>query len=216
MCKQMSYRLRTFGMHAKMRLEIRKKLAWNIVEAFAEKIRRKLIRKGYNGGPPWSFRVCCFIDCTVIQSCRPGSGPASGGVGAPRYNNYIQMAFYNGWKRHHGTKWQSIESPIGVCIDMFGPRSFRRCDLNLLISSNINTKLAQVQAQKPVERQKCLFGDGIYPADTHLLSRAFGDADGMASIRFANEWDYVWNYCKFIPFHQMDICTKVNGQRRII
>ena len=111
----------------------------------------------------------------MIQSCRPISGPASGGVGDPRYNNYIQTAFYNGWKHHPGTKWQSIESSI----DMFGLLSFRRCDLNLLLSSSINTKMAQVQAHKPVERQKCLFGDDIYQTDTHLLNRAFGDADGM-------------------------------------
>ena len=100
------------------------------------------------------------------------------------------MAFYNGWKHHHGTKWQSVESPIGICMDMFGPRSFKRCDLNLLEASNINNKMAQVQAGKPANMQKCLFGDGIYPADTHLLSRTFGDGDGMASIRIANEWDY--------------------------
>lgn len=159
-------------------------------EAFSEKIRRKLIKKGHNGGLPWLFRICCFIDCTVISSCRPGSGPAGDGVDAPRYNNYIQMAFYNGWKHHHGTKWQSVESPIGVCMDMFGPRSFKRCDLNLLNSSNINNKMADVQLGKPEQNQKCLFGDGIYPTDTHLLSRAFGGADGMASIRIANEWDY--------------------------
>ena len=159
-------------------------------EAFAEKIRRKLIRKGHDGGQPGAFRPCCFIDCTVIASCRPGSGPADDGENAPRYNNFVQMAFYNGWKHYHGTKWQSVESPIGICTDMFGPRSFKRCDLNLLEASNINNKMAQVQAGKPANMQKCLFGDGIYPADTHLLSRAFGDGDGMASIRISNEWNY--------------------------
>ena len=130
-----------------------RRCVWKCVRRFAclkscrsicRKIRSKLIWKVHNGGPTWSFRVCCFIDCTVIQSCRPGSDPASSGVGAPRDNNYIQTAFYNCWKHHHGTKWQSIESSIGVCINMFRPRSFKRYNLNLLLSSNINTKMAQV------------------------------------------------------------------------
>ncbi len=44
-------------------------------------------------------RVCMFIDCTVIATCRPGSGPAADGPNANRKPNFIQMAFYSRHKK---------------------------------------------------------------------------------------------------------------------
>jgi hypothetical protein len=39
--------------------------------------------------PPRLFRVACFLDCTVVATCRPGGGPAADGPNAPRWNNFI-------------------------------------------------------------------------------------------------------------------------------
>ena len=70
-----------------------------------------------------------MVDCTIIASTRTGGGPrGAGGPLAQRWCNWIQMAFYNGYKHHHGTKWQSLESPTGMCLDLYGPRCFRRSD----------------------------------------------------------------------------------------
>jgi hypothetical protein len=69
-----------------------------------------------------AFRVFGFIDCSVIATCRPGGGPMEDGANAARWNNFIQMAWYNGWKKHHGIKYMSIELPIGFCMYLFGPK----------------------------------------------------------------------------------------------
>jgi hypothetical protein len=140
--------------------------------------------------PRGSFRVSLFIDCTVIATVRPGGGPIEGGVGAPRCSNYIQMTFYNGWKKHHGIKFQSLETCTGICASLFGPRAFKRSDLMLLNDSDVLRKMRDLQVHKPANAQRCVYGDGIYPADAHILSRGSNITDGMASIRIANEWDY--------------------------
>lgn len=156
--------------------------------AFSEKIRRKLVLLGFPSNLG-SCRAAIMIDCTIIASLRPGGGPiGAGGPLAERWSNWIQMAFYNGYKHHHGTKWQTLESPTGMCVDMYGPRSFRRSDLTLLANSGINNKLLEAQADLPHEDQKCAYGDGIYPTLSHILSRQGND--GMSAIRIANEWDY--------------------------
>lgn len=66
--------------------------------------------------------MAAFHDCTVIQSTTwPGGGPRADGT---RNDNHIQMAFYNGWKKHHGIKFQSVELPNDLCMDLYGPMSF--------------------------------------------------------------------------------------------
>ena len=47
---------------------------------------------------PGTFKVIAFIDDNVSRTCRPGGGPMEEGPDAPRYDNEIQAAFYNGWK----------------------------------------------------------------------------------------------------------------------
>ncbi len=94
---------------------------------FADKISAKITEKS-NGNivyAPGTYNVAGFYDCTVTMTSKPGGGPAGAGVGAPRHNNLIQECFYNGWKKYHGIKYQSMELPNGMCADLFGPKSFR-------------------------------------------------------------------------------------------
>ena len=56
---------------------------------------------GMDGG----FAMCTFIDNTMNATCRPGGGPD--GRNAPRNDPLIQRAWYNGWKKLHGLKWQT-------------------------------------------------------------------------------------------------------------
>ena len=161
---------------------------------FAESISAKLAEVGNIHYPEGGFRVAMFHDDTVIASCRPGSGPMANGDG--RKSNFIQMAFYNGWKKHHGFKFQTVELPNGMCMDMYGPCSFRRNDLELLERSKLNERLAQVQHGDPV--QYCSYGDGIFPIDTHTIGKHIGETTRenryenrmMSKIRIANEWAY--------------------------
>lgn len=137
---------------------------------FAEKIEATLAFESNLHFAPGSFRVAGFHDCTVIASCRPGGGPT---VDGERYDNFIQMAYYNGWKKHHGIKYQTLEFPNGLAGDMFGPRSFRRSDVELLNDSELNARLAAVQVD--AEKQCVSYGDGVYPIGTHTIGKHTGN-----------------------------------------
>jgi hypothetical protein len=96
----------------------------NHFSAFSESIRLKIAEKGGGHYPVEGFRVCAFVDCTVIQTSRPGAGNAKPGRNAPRYNKYIQQSAFNGWKKYHGLKYQTLEAPNGMALDLYGPMTF--------------------------------------------------------------------------------------------
>lgn len=80
---------------------------------FSEAIRHKLAEKGCFMD---EAEFCCFgfIDNTMNATCRVGAGPMTDGLDAPRKDPLIQRAFYNGWKKLHGTKYQTIDLPNGM------------------------------------------------------------------------------------------------------
>ena len=91
-------------------------------EEFAECIHKKVVEKseGAISYPPGSYLVFGFIDDTTIRTCRPGGVPAEEGENAERNSKLLQEAFYSGYKKHHGIKFQSVELPNGMCADLFG------------------------------------------------------------------------------------------------
>ena len=95
---------------------------------FAEKIRAKLQEKGVFFEPE-SFRVFGFTDNTMNATCRPGGGPTRTGEDAPRNDPLIQRAWYNGWKKLHGMKWQTVDLPNGMNMHVWGPVSIRHNDI---------------------------------------------------------------------------------------
>jgi hypothetical protein len=129
----------------------------NYFNSFAEKTRCKLIEFGIHY-PSGTFRVAGFYDDTVLATCRPGSGPNKDGL---RKSNYIQMAFYNGWKKHHVIKFQTLEFPNGMCGDIYSPRTFKAHDCDLLRDSQLNQRLAAPHQGDPIEY--CVYGDDIFP-----------------------------------------------------
>ena len=56
------------------------------------------------------WRVFGIIDNTYIKTCRPGGGPANDTEHAPRRvgAHEIQRAFYSGYLRAHGLKYQTL------------------------------------------------------------------------------------------------------------
>lgn len=161
--------------------------------AYSECIRKKLEQVGDIRYAPGTMRVFGFHDDTVLATCRPGGGPA---VGGDRHDNFIQMAFYNGWKKHHGHKYQSVELPNGMVADMYGPVSFRHNDVKVLRDSELNERLAALQANEVL--QYASYGDGIFPIKSHTIGKHVGETTPeeryenrmMSKIRIANEWDY--------------------------
>lgn len=163
-------------------------------------IRDKLGRLGCEFPPPGTpggFNVFSWIDNTMNATCRPGGGPRRDGVNAPRNDPLIQRAFYNGWKKLHGMKWQTVDLPNGMNFHVWGPVSIRRCDLFTLSASDINELIANLQVGDLY--QFVMYGDSIYPWDTHLRARHVGDNltarqilenRMMSSCRETIEWDY--------------------------
>ena len=85
----------------------------NRIPSMADAIRMKMEEKGCYF-PPGDFPFFGFIDNTMNATCRPGGGPTRDGINAPRNNPEIQRAWYNGWKKFHGMKWQTIDLPNGL------------------------------------------------------------------------------------------------------
>ena len=97
------------------------------------------------GMPVGTCRISLFVDCEQTPTCRLGGGPAARGPGAPRWSKAQQRAFYNGWKRNHGLKAETVIAPDGLTVFMFGLLSLRRSDLLFLNVSKINQHLHAVQ-----------------------------------------------------------------------
>lgn len=92
-----------------------------------------------------------FVDGTLRPVCRPK-------------NN--QRILYNGHKRVHGIKFQSVVTPNGMIANMCGPYEGRRHDSTMLQESNMLTELRLVAwiNGEPL----CLYGDPAYPLNVHL------------------------------------------------
>jgi hypothetical protein len=133
--------------------------------------------------------VFAFIDNTLYTCCRPGGE-----------DYLLQEAFYTGWKKIHGLKFQTIDLPNGMTAHSFGPMSVRHNDSHSLIASDINAKLALLQAHDVI--QYILFGDSAYHMLSHIMSKLSPPADdpippfmaqineGLGACRVSIEWGY--------------------------
>lgn len=136
-----------------------------------------------------------FVDGTL----RPVSRPMHG-----------QRLLYNGHKRVHGLKFQSVVIPNGLIANMCGPYEGRKHDSSMLHESNLLTDLRRVawtNAGDPL----CIYGDPAYPLNVHLQTPYRGanlTADmgrynkAMSEVRVSVEWLFgnISNFFKFIDF----------------
>ena len=70
----------------------------------------------------------------------------------------------------NGLKHQTVDNAFGMTVDMRGPTSLRKHDLRLLRKSDINRRLADIQAAFPLNQQIRIFGDSAYPMSSHLFT----------------------------------------------
>ena len=136
-----------------------------------------------------------FIDGTVRPVCRPGAN---------------QRLLYNGHKRVHAIKFQSLVIPNGLISNLYGPVEGIRHDSGMLAMSNLLTQLQQY-AHTPNGNPLCLYGDPAYPLRVHLqapyrgnnltiLQQAFNTA--MSNVRVSVEWlfEEILTYFAFLDF----------------
>lgn len=115
---------------------------------------------------------------------------------------------FNGWLRKHGFKSQTVSLPNGLIMDWFGLISMRRNDLYVLQKSNFIARFqaAQERLNIPLDEQFAVYGDGIYPTGSHVVSKR-GVQDPaerqlhvpLCSCRQLVEWHYgeaesMWKY----------------------
>jgi hypothetical protein len=167
-------------------------LAWWILTGFLENSALAIERKVGIPIHREDKRYAMFIDCNCQSSCRAGGGPVEDGINSERYSADEQRAFYNGCKSIHGLKHQTLDNAYGMPIDIYGPASLRRNDLELLRRSNINDELFTVCHDLKVPNYS-MFGDSAYFSDSNLSTYSdhtpvFNAA--MKTVRIEIEWNY--------------------------
>ena len=93
-----------------------------------------------------------FIDGTVRPVCRPGEN---------------ERVLYNGHKRVHAIKFQSVVAPNGLISNLFGPVEGRRHDSGMLAMSGLLPMLENY-CVSPTGQPLCVYGDPAYPLRIHL------------------------------------------------
>ena len=88
-----------------------------------------------------------FYRWAVRSICRPGVN---------------QRILYNGHKRVHSIKFQSVVIPNGLISNLFGLYKGKKHDSSMLHYAGLLEQL-QEHAQTPNEEPVCLYGDPAYP-----------------------------------------------------
>ena len=137
-----------------------------------------------------------FVDGTVRPICRPMRN---------------QRMVYNGHKRVHSLKFQSVVAPNGLIANLYGPVEGRRHDAAMLVMSSLMDELEQ-HSFDPNGAPLCIYGDPAYPQRIHLQrpfqqrqrltpeQEAFNQS--MSQVRVSVEWIFgeVVSYFKFVDF----------------
>ena len=135
-----------------------------------------------------------FVDGTVRRIARP---------------KYLQRVLYNGHKRVHAIKFQSVVIPNGLTANLAGPYEGRRHDSTILQESGLLQNLRRVAHHDG--QPLCLYGDPAYPLNVHLQApfptrgithemEAYNKA--MSAVRVSVEWMFgnITKYFSFIDF----------------
>lgn len=124
-----------------------------------------------------------FIDGTVRPISRP---------------TINQRTAYNGHKRTHALKFQSVTTPDGMIVDMYGPVEGRRHDCYLLRKSQLLERLEPLTVDTNGNRL-VLYGNPAYGVSKLLLSPFKGAIltedqarfnRSMSSVRETVEWGF--------------------------
>lgn len=153
-----------------------------------------------------------FVDGTVRPCSRPGQH---------------QRALWNGHKRVHSLKFQSLVTPNGLIAQLHGPFEGKRHDSAILGQSGLYDQLIE-NSLSPDGNILCIYGDPAYPLRPHLqrpfqgarlndLQRQFNTA--MSEVRVAVEWVFgdILNYFKFIDFKKnFKVCLSPVGKMYLV
>lgn len=122
---------------------------------------------------------------------------------------YDQRASFNGHKRVHAIKFQSVVFPDGIIASMNGPYEGRRHDSYLLAESPVMQQLAALPNMANGNKY-CLYGDPAYPMMPQLLTPFRGNITPqqeqfnkeMSKVRESVEYGFgkIQTYFAFVDF----------------
>ena len=136
-----------------------------------------------------------FVNDTVRPICRP---------------NKLQRVVYNGHKRVHALKCQSIAAPNGLVANLFGPIKGRRHDSGMLADSNILPALVRI-CNRPNNTPLCIYGDRAYSLrdrlqtpfrGVHVTQQQKDYNKAMSKCKIEVEWVFgeIKTYFSFLDF----------------
>ena len=136
-----------------------------------------------------------FVDGTVRPICRPEKN---------------QRILYNGHKRVHSIKFQSVATPSGMIASLHGPFEGRKHDSGMLADTNLLAQLQQFSVD-PAGRALAIYGDLAYPLRVNLQKPFLGPGltpqqrqynTAMSKSRISVEWVFgdIINYFAFLDF----------------
>ena len=128
------------------------------------------------------------------------------GIARPQEN---QRVMYNGHKRMHSLKFQSVVIPNGLIANLHGPFEGKRHDSTMLQETGLLNNLRRVAFYNG--DHLCLYGDPTYPLglhlqapfrNMHLTPQMVLYNEAMSEVRVAVDWLFgnITNYFKFIDF----------------
>lgn len=126
-------------------------------------------------------RVVGFIDGTLRDICRPKVG---------------QRMFYNGHKKKHGIKFQTVQSVCGLIVDYYGPMLGKHGDGRMYSASGIEARVHNMCVRSGGIWY--IYGDPAYKLSRYVLRGFRGGASSaqrrfstdMSRIRESVEWGY--------------------------
>lgn len=141
-----------------------------ISEARLEQCAQVIHEKGAPLDNVWGF-----IDGTVRSICRP---------------TRHQKVCYNGHKRVHALKYQSVTTPDGLIRDFFGPVEGRRHDSYLLAESNFVERARDVCVDT-TGKKLSIYGDPAYANTSVIMSGYKGSVLTQDQQKFNQEMSRV-------------------------
>ena len=112
---------------------------------------------------PFDFFCGMLLDDTSISTSRPGAGPCGDYVLAPRRVGayFMQRAFYSGYFRGHGLKYQHILLPNGLYGSVWGT-SHTYNDVGVANLSGLEDYMFAVLNKDENGNLPCALADGIF------------------------------------------------------
>ena len=122
----------------------------------------------------------------------------------------FQRVLYNGHKKVHAIKFQSVAVPNGLVANLFSPGEGKRHDSSMLSESNLYNQLVQYAVNINGD-PLCIYGDPAYPHRPQLQGSFKGARltqnekdwnSAFSCVRVSVEWIFkdIINCFKFLDF----------------